>query len=69
MRGNGLVVLAVVVGIACIAIGIYYLIPGIYHPFTFSGQPTDSHHTHAIAFFGLGIVVLVASRFFRSSAS
>ncbi len=68
MRGNGLVALLIVVGIVCIAIGVYYFIPGIYHPFTFSGVPTDSHHTHAFAFVALGIVALIASRFFRPSA-
>ena len=69
MRGNGLVVLLIVAGIVCIALGVYYIIPGIYHPFTFSGSATDSHRTHAIAFWALGVVAIIASRFFRNSAS
>ena len=68
MRGNGLMVLLIVAGIACLALGVFYLIQGPYHPFTFSGKPTDSHHTHAIAFFALGVVALIASRFARPSA-
>jgi hypothetical protein len=69
MRGNGLVTLLIIVGIVCIAIGVFYFIPGIYHPFTFSGAPTDRHNTHTIAFIGLGVVALIASRFFRQSAN
>jgi hypothetical protein len=57
--------LLIVVGIICILLGVYYLIPGIYHPFTFSGTPTDSHKTHAIAFFAIAVVAFIASRFFR----
>ena len=68
MRGNGIMLLLIIGGVVCLALGVYYLIPGIYHPFTFSGLPTDSHHTHAFAFFALGVVALIASRFFRPSA-
>lgn len=66
MRGSGVMWALIVVGIVCIALGIYYLIPGIDHPFTFSASK-DSHHTHAIAFFALAVVSFVASRFFRPS--
>jgi len=65
MRGSSTMWLLIVAGIIRILLGIYYLIPGIYHPFTFSGTPTDSHKTHAIVFFVLGIVAFIASRFFR----
>ena len=68
MRGNTLSLLIIVVGLVCLAIGVFYLIPGPSHPFTFSGVPTDSHKTHALAFFALGVVVLIGSRFVRTSS-
>jgi hypothetical protein len=45
-----------------VALAIYYLIPHIYHPFTFS-TPTNSHVTHAIVFFVLAVVSLIGARF------
>jgi hypothetical protein len=69
MRGNGLVTLLIIVGIICIALGIYYIIPGVYHPLTFSGTPSGSHVTHFIVFIALGAVSLIASRFFRQSVN
>jgi uncharacterized membrane protein len=47
----------------CVLIAIYYLIPGIYHVFSFSGSPTDSHLKHALLFFGLAVLGVIASRF------
>lgn len=67
MRGTSGMWLLIVVGIICAVLAVYYLIPGIYHPFTFSGTPTDSHKTHAIAFFAIAVVAFIASRFMRSS--
>jgi hypothetical protein len=54
--------------VVCAAVAVYYLIPHIYHPFTFS-PPLESHPTHALAFFALAAVALIAARFVRSSAS
>jgi hypothetical protein len=47
----------------CVLIGIYYLIPGIYHVFTFDGSPTDTRTKHALLFFGLAVLGVIASRF------
>ncbi len=49
--------------VVCVALGIFYLIPGPYHPLTFSGTPTGSHLTHGLLFFALAIISLVATRF------
>jgi hypothetical protein len=68
MRGNTLALLIVVAGVVCLALGVFYLIPGPYHPFTFSGTPTGSHVTHAVVFFALGVVALIGSRFARTSS-
>ena len=61
--------LLIVVGVVCLALAVFYFIPGPYHPFTFSGTPTGRHTTHAVVFFLLAIVAFIASRFVRSSQS
>jgi hypothetical protein len=56
-----------VVAVICFALAIFYAIAGPNHPFTFSGTPTGHHYTHAIVFFGLGVVALLAARFAANS--
>lgn len=68
MRGSTLALVMIVVAAICFLLGIFYIIPGIYHPLTFKGLPTDSHLTHAIAFFAIAVLALIGSRFARSSA-
>jgi hypothetical protein len=68
MRGNTLSLVIVLVGLVCLALGVFYLVPGPSHPFVFHGSPTDRHTTHALAFLALGVVVLIGSRFVRSSS-
>ena len=54
----------------CLAIGVYYLLPGVYHVLTFDGTPTDPRVKHALLFFGLAVLGVIASRFVgRSSVS
>ena len=48
---------AIVVAIIALVLCVFYLVPGVYHPLTFSGKPTDAHRTHAIAF---GILTAIA---------
>ena len=67
MRGSTLSTILVVIGILCIAIAIYYIIPGFPHLFTFS-PPNESHPTHFIAFLAIGVLALIGSRFVRSAA-
>ena len=67
MRGNTLSLLVIVVGVICLALAVFYFIPGPYHPFTFSGTPEGRHTTHAVVFLALAIVCFIASRFVRSS--
>jgi hypothetical protein len=63
VRVSTLSLVIVLLGIVCFAVGLFYLVPGPYHPLTFSGTPTDSHKTHAIVFFALGVLALIGSRF------
>ncbi len=65
---RGVAILLIVLAVVCVALGIFYLIPGPTHPLTFSGTPTGSHKTHAIVFFALAVLAVIASRFTRSSA-
>lgn len=61
MKNPALFYGAIVAAVIALVLAIYYLIPGIYHPFTFSGLPTDSHHTHGIAFFVLCALLVVVA--------
>jgi hypothetical protein len=55
--------LLIVVAIVCLALAVFYFIPGPYHPFTFSGTPTGRHSTHAVVFLALALLSAIASRF------
>ena len=55
--------LLVVVAVVCLALAVFYFIPGPYHPFTFSGTPTGRHTTHAVVFLALAVLSVIASRF------
>lgn len=51
---------AIVLAVLFLICAVYYIIPGIYHPFT-SSPPYEMHRTHAILFLVLAVVsVLVA---------
>ncbi len=51
---------AIVVAVVALALAVYYIIPGIYHPLT-TTPPLASHPTHAVAFFILAIISVVAA--------
>jgi hypothetical protein len=55
--------LLIVIAIVCLALAVFYFIPGPYHPFTFSGTPTGRHTTHAAVFLVLAVLSAIASRF------
>ena len=63
MRGSGNLILAVVVALIFAGIGLFYLIPGVYHPLspdTYSH--TTAHLKFALAFFVAAVVALVLGR-------
>ena len=62
-------VLVLAASAVCLLIGIYYLIPGIYHVLTFDGSPTDTRTKHALLFFGLAVIGVIASRFVGRSST
>jgi hypothetical protein len=51
-----------VAALVCVAIAIYYLTPGVYHVLAFDDY-YGRHIKHALVFFGLAIVSLIAARF------
>ena len=51
---------AILVAVVALALAVYYIIPGIYHPLT-TTPPLASHPTHAVAFFLLAIIGVVAA--------
>jgi hypothetical protein len=55
--------LLIVIAVVCLALAVFYFIPGPYHPFTFSGTPTGRHTTHAVVFLALAVLSAIASRF------
>jgi len=65
MRSFGLFVVVILVAIACAGIGVYYLIPGIYHVllFSISGNPYHYHLKHALIFFAVSVLALIAVRY------
>ena len=67
MRTSSLAPLLLLVAVICLVLAVYYLIPGVYHPFTFS-PPNESHKTHALAFFAIAVFAALGARFARSSA-
>ena len=60
---------AIVIAIIALVLAIYYIVPGVYHPFTFSGTPSDSHKTHAIVFFILFILLVIVALVNRPKSS
>ncbi len=58
--------LAWVLAVVAALIGVYYLIPNVYH--VLADPPMIAHYKHAIAFFALAVVLVVAGRFARSNS-
>ncbi|MBV9120824.1 MAG: hypothetical protein JOZ39_08940 [Chloroflexi bacterium] len=54
--------LPILLAVVFVLLAIFYLIPGINHPLSFSGSPTASHVKHAIVFFGLAVLSLIWAR-------
>ncbi len=67
MRGNTTSLVIIGAGAVCLLLAIYYIIPGIYHPFTGS-DPYTSHLKHFLVFLALAVVAFVGSRFARNAA-
>lgn len=61
MKNPALFIGSLVVAVVALALGVFYLIPGPYHPLTFSKTPESAHLTHAVAFFVLCLLLIVVA--------
>jgi hypothetical protein len=68
-KNPGLFYGAIAVAVIGILLGVYYLIPGVYHPLTFSGLATSAHYKHAAVFFVLGVIGVVGALVTRPKAN
>ena len=51
----------IVAAIILLALSVYYLVPGVYHPLTFSGSPTEPQLKHEVAFRALAVICIMAA--------
>jgi hypothetical protein len=62
-------VLLIVGAVICLALAVFYIVPGPYHPLTFSGTPTGSHPTHMVVFLALAAFAAIGARFVGASGT
>ena len=55
--------------VVCVALVVYYAIPGIYHPLTTDDPNGGLHWKHMLLFGALALISLVATRFVARSGS
>ena len=67
MKPSMAYLIGAIIFVVCVALGVYYLIPGIYH--VLADPPQEQHVKHAIVFFALGIVALIGARFAANTKS
>lgn len=63
-----LATVAWILAVVAALLGIYYLIPNVYHLFA-APDPMQMHVKHAIAFFAVAVVLFLAGRFARNGRS
>jgi divalent metal cation (Fe/Co/Zn/Cd) transporter len=62
MRNPALFIGSLIVAVIALALGVFYLVPGIYHPLTFgSHPPMDTQPTHAIVFFIVAVLLVLVA--------
>lgn len=63
-----LATVAWILAVLAALVGVYYLIPGVYHVLA-EPDPMQMHVKHAIAFFVVAVVLFMGGRFMRNSRS
>ncbi|MBV9257101.1 MAG: hypothetical protein JO215_03675 [Ktedonobacteraceae bacterium] len=52
---------AIVVAIIAVLLCVFYMVPGVYHPLAFSGDPSSAHPKHSIAFGLLAVLAIIGA--------
>jgi hypothetical protein len=60
-----LATIAWILAAIAVLLGIYYLIPNVYH--VLADDPMSMHVKHAVAFFAVAVALFLAGRFARNS--
>lgn len=69
MKAQTAYILGGLVFVVCAAIGVYYLIPNPNGTHFLASKVNAADPTHAVAFFALGIVALIAARFLANASA
>jgi hypothetical protein len=69
MKSPALFFGAIAVAIIAALLGVYYLVPGVYHVLTFSGLPTSAHYKHAALFLVIAVIAVIGALVTRPKAS
>ena len=70
MKNPALFVGAIVVAVIALGLGVFYLIPNVYHPLTSGKVPAmDPQPTHAIVFFVLAVLLVIVALVTRPKAA
>lgn len=51
---------AIVVAIIALVLCVFYMVPGVTHPFV-SSDPTGAHYKHAIAFGAVAVIAIIGA--------
>ena len=52
---------AIVIAIIALVLCVFYIVPGVVHPLTFSGDPTSAHPKHSVAFGLLALIAIIGA--------
>jgi hypothetical protein len=52
---------AIVIAIIALVLCVFYIVPGVYHPLAFSGDPSSAHPKHSIAFGALAVLAIIGA--------
>jgi hypothetical protein len=67
MSRSALPLVLMLVAVVCLAMAVWYLVPGVYHPLVTHDDVNARHTTHAILFFVVAVLSGIGSRFVRPS--
>jgi hypothetical protein len=68
MRNSTLFYGAIAVAVIMVILCVYYIIPGVYHPLTFSGNPMSAHYKHVVGFGAIAVVAILVALINRPKA-